>query len=234
MSAVKSPRANIYPSGREVVLQAVQAALAGVVAEPYPYAVIEPSARLEVLEVNAEQFVAEASAVGAEVFVADDFEAARQQVRRWLAAQKAQRIMCGNTPRVAALEVKSLAPPGCVVEAVDAFASAAERQAALLAADVGINEAEAALADTGTLVEVTAEGCGRLVSLLPPVHLALVSRRNLFPDLATFFHAFRIRERTRASSAITFITGPSRTADIEQILTLGVHGPGVLCIALVD
>lgn len=220
-------------SQREAVLQAVRAALAGVVAEPY--ATIEHPALLEVkAERLAEQFVAEATAVGAEVFVAGDFEAARQQVRRWLAGQKAQRIVCANTPRVTALEVKSLVPPGCVVQAVDTFASEAERRAALLAAEVGISEAAAALADTGTLVEVAGEGQGRLVSLLPPVHLAVASRRNLFPDLATFFRAFKIGERARASSAITLITGPSRTADIEQILTLGVHGPGVLCIALVD
>jgi len=220
-------------SQRETVLQAVRAALVDVVAEPYVALELPAMPELQA-ERLAEQFVTEATAVEAEVFVASNFEAARQQVRHWLAEHKAQRIVCTASSRVAALEVESLVPPGCTVQSVDAFASEAERRAALLAADVGISEADAALADTGTLVELSGSGRGRLVSLLAPVHIALVSRRNLFPDLATFFRAFKIREQTHISSAVTFITGPSRTADIEQILTLGVHGPGVLCIALVD
>jgi L-lactate dehydrogenase complex protein LldG len=95
----------------------------------------------------------------------------------------------------------------------------------------GLTGARAALADTGSLVLAHGPGCGRLASLLPPVHVALVSRRVLYPSLAAFLavepHA------VSESSNLVIVTGPSRTADIEMTLTHGVHGPRELHVVLV-
>ena len=91
--------------------------------------------------------------------------------------------------------------------------------------DVGISSAQAAIAETGTLVLESEAEQNRLVSLLPPVHIALIEARNICPTLGD---ALRIVGREHAgemSRAITLITGPSRTADIELTLTIGVHGP---------
>jgi len=94
--------------------------------------------------------------------------------------------------------------------------------------DVGITSAQAAIAETGTLVLEQARERNRLVSLLPPVHIAIVNAGDI---CATMSEAItRARKESDTSSAITFITGPSRTADIELTLTIGVHGPKELYV----
>lgn len=94
--------------------------------------------------------------------------------------------------------------------------------------DVGITSAQAAIAETGTLVLEQARERNRLVSLLPPVHIAIVNAGDI---CATMSDAItRARNESDTSSAITFITGPSRTADIELTLTIGVHGPKELYV----
>jgi L-lactate dehydrogenase complex protein LldG len=87
-----------------------------------------------------------------------------------------------------------------------------------------------ALANTGTLVQSADEVDKRLVSTLPPVHIAFVSTAALLPDLPAVFQ----QVDPRRSAYISLITGPSRTADIERVLTIGVHGPERLIIILVD
>jgi L-lactate dehydrogenase complex protein LldG len=101
-----------------------------------------------------------------------------------------------------------------------------------LAADakVGISQMEWALANTGTLVQSADEVDKRLVSTLPLLHIALVSTAALLPDLP----AVLSRIDPLKFAYISFITGPSRTADIERVLTIGVHGPERLIIILVD
>jgi len=101
-----------------------------------------------------------------------------------------------------------------------------------LAADakVGISQMEWALANTGTLVQSADEVDKRLVSTLPLLHIALVSTAAMLPDLP----AVLSRIDPRKAAYISFITGPSRTADIERVLTIGVHGPERLIIILVD
>jgi L-lactate dehydrogenase complex protein LldG len=96
---------------------------------------------------------------------------------------------------------------------------------ALVAADLGVTVAAHALADTGTLVVFASAGEHRLDSLLPPVHVALLAATTIVAGLGEAVEALRRASRFDAHSAITFIRGPSRTADIELTLTVGVHGP---------
>lgn len=95
-------------------------------------------------------------------------------------------------------------------------------------ADVGITGADFAVADTGTLVLLSAPEKPRLASLLPPVHIAVLKKENIVPDLHSLFLKLgkNYGNYEELCSCISFITGPSRTADIELNLTLGVHGPG--------
>jgi L-lactate dehydrogenase complex protein LldG len=90
-----------------------------------------------------------------------------------------------------------------------------------ISADVGLTGADAALAETGTVVIGSGPGRSRLVPLLPPVHIALVSTACLTTDLFTWTAS---RAGPPAAS-LTLISGPSKTADIEQTLAIGVHGP---------
>ena len=95
---------------------------------------------------------------------------------------------------------------------------------------IGLTGCDAAIAETGSLVLFSGPGRSRAVSLLPPVHLALVGRHQLCLTMAEVFstHAPRFRE----SAACTIITGPSRTADIELTLTMGIHGPGHVMVII--
>jgi L-lactate dehydrogenase complex protein LldG len=100
--------------------------------------------------------------------------------------------------------------------------------------DVGITMAQAAIAETGTLVLEAETERHRLVSLLPPVHIAIVYARNIVLTIGDALSQLRGNESEPMSRAITFITGPSRTADIELTLTVGVHGPKELHVIVIN
>jgi L-lactate dehydrogenase complex protein LldG len=97
-------------------------------------------------------------------------------------------------------------------------------------AKIGISQMEWALADTGSLVQDQGAPEQRLVSSLTSIHIALVPSGNILEGKQALFK--KINPST--SRYIAFITGPSRTADIERVLTIGVHGPGRLIIIFVD
>ncbi|MGA2083353.1 MAG: lactate utilization protein [Holophaga sp.] len=101
---------------------------------------------------------------------------------------------------------------------------------AAAAARVGISEVDWAVAATGTLVVDAAPVEQRLVSTLPPIHVALVGTARLREDLGAVLQ----RIHPGKTAYISLITGPSRTADIERVLTIGVHGPERLIVVFVD
>jgi L-lactate utilization protein LutC len=100
----------------------------------------------------------------------------------------------------------------------------------LFTVDVGITSVQAAIADTGTLVLDSSVERNRLVSLIPPIHIAILDASQIFATLGDVLAALQTGEEL--NPAITFITGPSRTADIELTLTLGVHGPQELYVII--
>lgn len=98
---------------------------------------------------------------------------------------------------------------------------------ALLEADLGVTLADHALADTGTLALVSGGEQHRLISLLPPIHVCLLEPARIFASLSGLMRQVQhdCDWRRLPPRAMTLITGPSRTADIEQTITNGVHGP---------
>jgi L-lactate dehydrogenase complex protein LldG len=95
-------------------------------------------------------------------------------------------------------------------------------------AGLGITGADYAVAETGSVVLLPRQGISRLVSLLPPVHVALVRPQDVVETLDDLFLLRRLdyhRHGGEMGSYLNFITGPSRTGDIEQTLVVGVHGP---------
>ena len=100
--------------------------------------------------------------------------------------------------------------------------------------DVGITTAQAGIAETGTLVLEAESERHRLVSLLPPVHIAVVYAPEVVATIGDALSQLRGNDPQQMSRAITFITGPSRTADIELTLTVGVHGPKELHVIVID
>lgn len=132
---------------------------------------------------------------------------------------KAQRLAISDNPEVERLlnltdlEIEEL---GVAPDAHDIFRF-----------DVGITTVQAAIAETGTLVLDSAQERHRLVSLVPPVHIAIVDASKIYETLG---EALAFIHKKEISPAVTFITGPSRTADIELTLTVGVHGPQELYV----
>ncbi|MGB7292088.1 MAG: lactate utilization protein [Thermodesulfobacteriota bacterium] len=97
-------------------------------------------------------------------------------------------------------------------------------------ADIGITEADYAIADSATLVLFSNPRKARLVSLITPIHIAILDSKKIVRNIFDLFQVLtqEYDEELHSKdimSCITFITGPSRTADIELNLTLGVHGP---------
>jgi len=107
----------------------------------------------------------------------------------------------------------------------------AERLRPLAASAVGLTGAQAAIAESGSLVLVSGPGRSRLASLLTPIHVAILHRTRIVPTLPDLFRVHT--DLPALGSNLVIITGPSRTADIEMTLSRGVHGPREIHVILV-
>jgi L-lactate dehydrogenase complex protein LldG len=96
--------------------------------------------------------------------------------------------------------------------------------------DVGITECDALIAQTGSVLVTNRSAGGRALSVLPPHHIVLARREQLLRDLPAAFELLKKKYGGNYPSMMSFITGPSRTGDIERILVLGAHGPKKLTI----
>lgn len=100
----------------------------------------------------------------------------------------------------------------------------------LFDADLGVTGAQMAIAETGTLVLESDRERHRLTSLVPPVHVCILEARDIRQTLGEVLEILQ----SDLSRTITFVTGASRTSDIELTLAVGVHGPGELHVIVID
>jgi L-lactate dehydrogenase complex protein LldG len=186
-------------------------------------------------EILRQVFIAEAEALSAHVHSPGDQSEAMDILLGIVRACGAELVLAWDEAQlpIPGISEKLL---GAGVRVLDTWLpdDKADRAAHLMElaqAEVGITGALAGIADTGSLALIGGPGRARLASLLPPVHIALLSVSNLYPHMAAFFsdHSDVVRD----TGNLVFISGPSRTADIEQTLTLGVHGPRDLHIILI-
>jgi len=128
-----------------------------------------------------------------------------------------------------------LAGVPCATYRVDASAvgGAACDKAALEGCDAGITGCEALVAQTGSILVSSATCGGRGLSILPHVHVVVATVDQIVATLGDALHAAKERHSGALPSMLSFITGPSRTGDIERILVLGAHGPKELIVILV-
>ncbi len=101
-------------------------------------------------------------------------------------------------------------------------------------AELGISEFDLGIAALGSVVQDASDVYKRLVSTLPPTHMAIINTRSL---VETFEDSLDVIQKTYGNDIpgfIAYVTGPSKTADIERVLTIGVHGPGRVIIVCVD
>jgi L-lactate dehydrogenase complex protein LldG len=99
--------------------------------------------------------------------------------------------------------------------------------------DAAITGCDALVAQTGSVLVSGPSAGGRALSVLPPHHVVIAQRSQMVPDLAAALQFVRKQYAPNWPSFLSFITGPSRTGDIERILVLGAHGPKKLTIFLV-
>ena len=105
----------------------------------------------------------------------------------------------------------------------------------MIVADIGVTGVGHAIAETGSVSIAAGRGVSRLISLLPPVHIAVVRRDQIVPSLDELFSIRRDEFLERGSlDYANIISGPSRSADIEQTLIKGMHGPREVHMVIVD
>jgi L-lactate utilization protein LutC len=143
------------------------------------------------------------------------------QMVAFLRERKCRSVMLSDTPLLRKLEVG---------DALDQAGFEARYWSGVTADgaydyDAGVTEVDYAVAETGTLVIRHRPEHGRLLSLVPFVHVAVVEPRCFVPDLLDLMEVLR---RDGVGSGVTMISGPSKTADIEMNVVTGVHGPNVV------
>lgn len=188
---------------------------------PVPPPIEEPVARLVYSDIGlAELF--EKSATGMKMLV--EFvrvDELLEKIAQFLRDHKSQRVMLSATALLEELKaVKFLGDAG--LQARSWREMSADNAYEF---DAGITEVDYAVAETGSLVIRHRPEHGRLLSLVPFVHIAIVQPKNLVPDMIDLFE---VLAREGTGSGTTIISGPSKTADIEMNTVLGVHGPNVV------
>jgi L-lactate utilization protein LutC len=174
------------------------------------------------LERRLELFAAALGKLGGQVSLAASCEEARRLTAGLIEGRSA---VASNAKFLRQCGLASL--PGVFT----GFRDAGELREAAASCDAGITSADYALADTGSLVLFSSPEEPRLISLLPPLHIAVVPKERLLTGVDELFQLHP--DPAGATSAMVIITGPSRTADIEQILVRGVHGPGSVHVIFV-
>ncbi|MEN8243063.1 MAG: lactate utilization protein [Chloroflexota bacterium] len=164
------------------------------------------------------RFVTALEAAKGKAHLADNLEQAWEILRHRLESIQARRVVVSDQAPLKEVDLPAIFPE---IEVSIARGDFKTVQKLCLAADVGLTNAQAGLAQTGSVVIHAGAGLSRQVSLLPDVHFVLLPAALLVPDLITW-------ESVRPSqmpSQVLIISGPSKTADIEQTLVVGAHGP---------
>jgi len=208
---------------RDLILSSIRSSLGRRAGQPVP---APPPVLLKIPEVplarRIGQFCEALGKLNGKSLVAKNLEEARDYVAGLV---QGRRAIASNAPFLGECGITSI--PG--VETGFTGRMALRERCATY--DIGITSASFALAETGTLVMLSSAEEPRLVSLLPPVHIAVVPTSKLLTGLDELLTL--LPDPAGHTSGMAFITGPSRTADIEQFLVRGVHGPGEIHVVLV-
>jgi L-lactate dehydrogenase complex protein LldG len=193
------------------------------------------------------KFEAELTRVAGVAHRAANRQALEEILKVLLSQTSASRVVLSRNPLLAELKIEALLRAWGTTVSVWPAPTAGEVSEgksmqrtfadASFAASLGITGVEYALAETGSLVVTSWTEGAQLASLAPPVHVALYRRRQLVATLDEVLERLRVAYQPGKAAwgrSVVFITGTSRTADIEQILIRGVHGPGELHAVLVE
>lgn len=167
-------------------------------------------------------FAAQCAALKADFFLCADWDEVKERLAALAAASHWQRI-AAHPGELTDECTAALALPTLMTHS-------GYDMAALEACDAALTQCDALVAQTGSVLMTSRSAGGRTLSALAPHHVVLARREQLVPDLTAAFALLTARYGADYPSLVSFITGPSRTGDIERILVLGAHGPKELTI----
>jgi L-lactate dehydrogenase complex protein LldG len=221
-------------SSRDQILNKLRAAR-----KPFPDAPARPAAYLPVTPLDdtspdglLKRFTAEMESLKGQVFAVKGDGAARNKVLELLQAHQATHILAWDFAHIPVKGLEKVIREANIKISQPATHDEfrAETIESIRDAQVGITGVDAAIATTATLIVSTAPGKGRIPTVLAPVHIAVVSLEQLLPRLEDWVARQRVAglATIHDSANVCFITGPSKTGDVEMVMVLGVHGPGVV------
>jgi L-lactate dehydrogenase complex protein LldG len=237
-------------SGREEMLERVKKALGHPLGSPAPVPEGTPEPVGDILPATEQgdliaKFEEELQKVAGCAYRAATLPDLEAIVRRILGASEGTGVVLSRNPLLSELGLKERLEgwgktvavwPASSGEPVTAEDALRFRELAF-SAGVGITGVDLVLAESGTLILSSVTEGAQLASLAPPEHVALYRRRQVVGSLEEALERLPVPRDASLSSpgrAVVFITGPSRTADIEQILIRGVHGPRELHAILIE
>lgn len=169
-----------------------------------------------------EAFKENAEKIGSEVYVAKDAAEAAKIIEKILKEIKPRRVVAASSPLVNRLNLENISLLHITSKNLEIESKCA---------DVGIFGAKLAIAETGSIGQVNPTMDERRVSSLTDTSIAIVDADDL---MQTFREAMEsVYNNSNAPDYLSFITGPSRTSDIERVLTIGVHGPRRMIVVLI-
>ncbi|MHB8910552.1 MAG: LutC/YkgG family protein [Syntrophales bacterium] len=173
------------------------------------------------------EFKKRATAVAAEVYRAPTLAEAREALLKLVEAAGVKKAVVVESPlQIAAGVTEALRSHG-----INVYTEPKDIAANADTADIGISGVEFGVAETGSVFQEGTAIATRLVTILPPLHVVFLPSANIVPGIT---EAFEIIAGNFNRGYVGFITGPSRTADIERVLTIGVHGPSRFAVIAVD
>ncbi len=225
-------------SSRDKILNKLRAA-----SQPFPDAPPRPKGYLPVTVQDdlspdglLARFMLEMERLQGQVFSVDSDDDAREKTVELLQSHNASHILAWHFTRIPVKKLRdAIEAAGIAISQPDVQDEfRAETIEAIRDAQVGLTGVDAAAATTGTLIVTTGTGKGRIPTMLPPVHLVVMTLDQLVPRLEDWVAQERAQnlKAIRDSANVCFISGPSRTGDIEMELVLGVHGPGQLQVVV--
>ncbi|TWH45476.1 lactate utilization protein C [Sporomusa sp. KB1] len=178
-------------------------------------------------------FKANLEALTGKVAIVNNGAEATNQIKLWLKVLNAKAAIVWDHPELhRQIEFSRL---GVKIELWNSDKSRQELIEFAEQADAGITWVNYAIGYTGTVALFNSANTGRSVSLLPPTHIAVMHKSDIVPTMSTVMkHLIEQRGQSQLPSAIDFITGPSRTSDIEMDLSIGVHGPFRMWAVVID
>lgn len=173
------------------------------------------------------EFEKRASAASTEIFRVKTAIEAQEVVANLVKFTNAKKVVIVDSPLQSAAGINQQLQSMGVTIHTDAAEIAEHAESA----DIGISTVEFGIAESGSVCMDGYAFESRLVSMLPPLHIAFMNSKNVVLGIT---EAFEIISKVYDRGYISFITGPSRTADIERVLTIGVHGPSRFILIAID